>query len=589
MNDHIQLGNAVVKYLGCRTGATLWLMLAGVAGGTLLGGAYLLLGPNWFGAGRYQTHPIPLGPAMPAPDNSLVKQQHLPTAEGQAALAHWSQRPLPDWSTHDKVTAPRVALAKLASNRDIEATNQYLRAAKPRRGVGSTWALHYGDHDFTLTTLTTILYMFGEQPDRLYPETRDHLLDALLTEEGAEPLVTVPRTHGLILDTENHHLMTEGSRYLKNQWLARHGTTAQREDPRYDNSANGLEAWLVAYLEEMRDEGVYEFNSRPYMSYTMQALLNLEVWPESPRIRKLARYLLDIMNLQYALGSHGLRNNPPFRRRYENSGNTTLNQDPHTAHMRVWSGPRYEPGAPLPDLGPRSTCVLVAELLPYRPPAQVLEWTRAKAKEYFVRYGRGASACPELYSGGPDYLLSAGGANRGFRSHIVARPITLLLNDGETDVTRCLHLTGQGHWRRWNNTGVYHRFACANGAAHIPEHMVAAASEDGWRVFQAPDVSRLLIVVYCVDDFSLIALFPESDQTPEALLASVRAQNGDNSALRRRFVWPRGHALTYDVDAPKGVWVMKSDDEQPLDRDYDSWPQLSGEAPSISFSREFRQ
>jgi hypothetical protein len=48
------------------------------------------------------------------------------------------------------------------------------------------------------------------------------LSQAISTSQRREPLVMVPRTLGLARDTENHLLMTEGSRYLKNRWLALH-------------------------------------------------------------------------------------------------------------------------------------------------------------------------------------------------------------------------------------------------------------------------------------------------------------------------------------------------------------------------------
>lgn len=570
----------------CRAGFGQLLIMLAVTAGTLLGALWLVVEPDWFGAGRYRSHVIPLGEAMPAPDTDgaggLTAQ---PSAAGQAALVHLSERSLPDWQTRGKVTAPRIVLARLVRNHEIEETNRYLLDARPWSGAGSTWTLHDGDYDFTLVTLTTILYMFGDQPDRLYPETRRHLLDILLTEEGGTPLIAAPNTLGLILDTENHHLMTEGSRYLKNQWLALHGTEEQRANPRYDNRANGLEDWLLSYLEEMISEGVYEFNSRPYLGYTLQALLNLEAYPKSARMRKSARYLLDIINLQYALGSLGLRSNPPFRRQYRHDRIQTLNHDPHTAFMHIWTGAPYDADAPLPPAGHRVEFRLLAELLPYRPPKDVVAWTLTKAHEYFVRYGRGASACPEIYSGGPDYLLSAGGANRGFRSHIVARPITLLLNDGETDMSRCLYLSGAGAWRNWNSTGVFRRFACANGPAHIPGQMTPEIEDSGWLIFTRPEARQLLTAVYSTADFSLIALFPDDDRTPAVLLDALLEKNPEADTLRSRFVWPDGQTLAYDVDARKGTWVMKSANGRALDRNYDAWPQLAGDVPDISFTR----
>lgn len=531
--------------------------------------------------------PLPLGKGLP-PMDSVSPDPWMPannSVRGGKAVGDWSEQPLPDWQTKGKVTAPRVVLAKLASNRDIEATNRYLRESTPWSGAGSNWLLFKGDYDFTLTTLTTILYLFGNDPDRLYPETLRHLLEVLLTEEGDTPLVTAPLTFGLVLDTENHHLMTEGSRYLKNQWLRNYGDAEQRGNPLYDNEANGMAAWISAYLDLMIHEGVYEFNSNPYAGYTLQALLNLEAFPESPVIRRKARYLLDIMNLQYALGSLDLRRNPPFRRRYEKTDETELNDDPHSAYMRAWLQLSQERVPPEWEMNRYSGHVLLAELLPYRLPKDIAAWTVRKEVPYFVRFGRGPSGCPEIYSGGPGYLLSAGGANRGFRSHIVARPVTLLLSDGSTEIQDCFHIRGKGPWFSWNTTGVYSRFACANGSVHVPATMQPVAEGYGWRIYRAVRPKDFLIAVYEDKRVGILSLFPECAQTPESLLEAILAVNGDSESLRTRFIHPDGTVLEYEPDAPKGTWVMETADGQALERAYDAWPQFIGDLAPIHFSR----
>jgi len=557
--------------------------IAGASAGAVLPHAPL----NWLGAGRHDTQPIPLGTGMPAmagASEQACAWMPMKSSPGEATHA-WSERELADWKTQGKVTAPRILMAKLAAGQDVEAVNQYLQEAAPWSGVGSKWLLFKGDYDFTLVSLTTILYLFGNTPNLLYPETVRHLLDVLLTEEGDTPLVTVPFTFGLVLDTENHHLMTEGSRYLKNQWLHLYGTEAQRADPAYDNSANGLGDWLSEYLDLMIHEGVYEFNSDPYVGYTLQALLNLDAFPESPVLRRKARYLLDIMNLQYALGSLGLRSNPPFRRRYEKAESTELNDDPHAAYMHTWlrQSPQEVPAEW--NYGRYSGHALLAELLPYRLPDDVAAWTLRKGTEYYVRFGRGPSACPELYSGGPGYLLSAGGANRGFRSHIVARPITLFLPDGATKIQDCIHIRGRGHWVSWNNTGVYNRFACANGPVHVPAHMKAAAVDGDWRIFAPEAPSRLLIAVYDDSQVGLIALFPETTRDPQALLAAIMETNPDPALLQNRFANPDGTVLEYEPDAPKGTWVLRSVNGREPERVYDTWPQFEGMIASLSFAR----
>lgn len=538
------------------------------------------------GAGRLWTKPLEPGllpPMSAAPPSAPAGSPS--TAAGLAWLEQWAAQDLPDWQKSAKVTAPRVCLAKLALDRDVREVNAYLQAQVPNNESGSTWQLgplgRVGDYDFTEATLTTLLYLFGEDPERLYPETVEHVVNVLLIEEGGKPRVKVPGSFGLVPDTENHHLMTEGSRYLKNQWLFTHGTP----EPRYNNQTNGLERWLADYLQEMIDEGVYEFNSRPYLGFTVQALLNLEAFPQSGEITTRARYLLDIINYQYALGSLDLRRFPPFRRQMRHAGDTALNSDEHTEVMRVWTSPPAGAEFDFTSLAGNGSQAIIAELCPYRPPDDVLSWILEKRSDYFVLFGRGPRATPELYSGGPGYLLSAGGVHRGKRSLIVARPISLMLSDGATDLSGCFHIRGAGAWQDWNNTGVHRHFACGNGPVHIPEDYVPEARAGRWAVFKPEAVPNLSIAVYSDDAFGLLALFPGETLFPQSLLEELQAVNSDPEALHREFRWPDGRFVGYDTNAPKGVWVIENVDGAPVDRACDAWPHVSGAPPLISFDR----
>lgn len=538
------------------------------------------------GAGRLWTVPLDPGllpPMSETPPSGPARKTS--TAAGQAWLEEWAAKELPDWQKTAKVTAPRVCLARLALGRDVPEVNAYLRAQVPNNESGSTWQLgplgRVGDYDFTEVTLTTLLYLFGEDPERLYPETVEHVVNVLLIEEGGTPRVKVPGSYGLVPDTENHHLMTEGSRYLKNQWLFTHGTP----QPEYNNQTNGLERWLAEYLQEMIDEGVYEFNSVPYLGYTVQALLNLEAFPQSREITNRARYLLDTINYQYALGSLDLRRFAPFRRQMRHAGDTALNGDDHTEVMRVWTSPPASAEFAPDSLTGHGSQAIIAELCPYRPPDDVLAWTIDKRSDYFVQFGRGPKASPELYSGGPGYLLSAGGVHRGARSMIVARPITLMLSDGATDLSECFHIRGTGAWQDWNHTGVYRHFACGNGLVQVPEGYVPEVHADGWAVFKPEAVPDLSVAVYSDETFGLLALFPGETLFPRSLLEELQNANPEPNTLRREFHWPDGRFIGYDTNAPKGVWVIESVDGAPVDRAYDAWPHVSGAPPLMSFDR----
>jgi hypothetical protein len=188
--------------------------------------------------------------------------------------------------------------------------------------------------------------------------------------------------------------------------------------------------------------------------------------------------------------------------------------------------------------------------------------------------GPGLRSSPELYSGGPGYLLSAGGVHRGKRSLIVARPITLLLDDGARDLTAVLHLAGPGaDFTAWNNTGVHRDFAVAAGPVHMPAGWAPKARDAGWAVYH-PVATAPQIAVYSTPALGLVVLVHEG--TPAQILAALTAANPDPDALARRFRWPNGPELAYDVHAPKHRWVMTSVDGARLDRAFDRWPLLAG-------------
>lgn len=256
---------------------------------------------------------------------------------------------------------PRIVLGKLTVGKDVDDVNTYLRAATPWAGIGSTWGLRpNGDYDFSLPPLTAILYLFGDRPDLLYPETPDHLLGVLLNQEGEGFRVTVPGSLHLVQETENHILMTEGSRYLKNQWLREHGSA----EPHYDNRLNGLESRLVSSIGELELAGPYEFNSNPYAEYALMDLTN----------------------------------------------------HPHNAMMRVWA----DLGADRVEIPVENNThqALYAAFMPYRLTAEHLAVPLPVNRRYYVRIGRGPEASPEIYSAGNGYLHSAGGTGRAGRQAV---------------------------------------------------------------------------------------------------------------------------------------------------------------------------
>jgi hypothetical protein len=568
------------KQRGCL--AKLGFVFVVIAVGLWPGWRLIKLGAHHAAAARGVVESIPPGVLCPARDNGPAPALLAPgkTSRGQAAIQNDATRNISVKEGHKSVIAPRVAISKLYLGQDIEDVNQSIRSTKPWKGSGSTWVLRpSGNYDFTEVDLVALLYLFRDQLDKLYPDTAKHIVDTLLVENGSTPRPMVPGSLGLVLETENHVLMTEGARYLKNQWYFERGAPDQLGNPIYDNDRNGLGAWLLNYLRGIQDAGFYEFNSIPYLSYAMRAVLNLEAFPSNDEITATARYILDKANFQYALGSLDLRRCAPFRRQPERAGLTDLQADEHTPLMQVWTCGPADPLPPEPRFRVREE--ILAETMPYRLPAAVRQWTLEKPEIYFVRFGHGRNGSPELYSGGPNYLISAGGVNRGWRSLIAARPISLLLRDGARDLRDCFHLTGQGHWTKWNNTGVCNRFACSNGALNVPKNKQADASAGHWAVYNE---SGVMIAVYGAGPV-LLAVFPDWKNSPDELLQAISQANPSEPDLAHTFHWPSGGTVEYDVNAPKGTWVIAFIDGKPVDRRYDSWPQMDGDAPKITFVR----
>jgi hypothetical protein len=480
----------------------------------------------------------------------------------------WADRSVPDSILEGKGNAPRILLAKLMAKQDIPHVNSTIMKLKAWGISGSSWRFNKkGDYDFTITVLTTILWFYGDQPELLYPETKNYLLNVLLTEKGNRSRYTAPRSLGLVKETENHLLMTEGSRYLKNRWIMQHGN----KNSYYNNVENGMETRLIDLLKEMNSAGLYEFNSLPYTGYTITALLNLEAFASS-EVRIEARNVLDYLNWCYALGSYQYKHFPPMRRRYEKASFSELTTDYHSVFMKTWLS--YYPKEKYSSMTFTATeHSLIGACMPYRPADSVPKLIFDKGNGYFLKLGHGPDACPEIYSAGKKFLLSAGGVNRGKRSLIIVRPITLFLNDTAEDLSGSIQLSGNGtDFMKWNNTGVYKNFACAAGPVFVPDNFIPVTKKDNWSIFSLND--SVTAAVYSTESLGLLALFDGS--CPDSLLNEILKVNPNQEELSQSFKFPDGPKISYDVKAPRNKWVIISENDILLDRDFDHWPLIEG-------------
>lgn len=506
-----------------------------------------------------------------AAGNVEIPNERKLTWENQSVFADsiykiMADKPITEKMLIKKGSTIRILLARLMLKQNIAEVNTILRKLPMWGNCGSSWALNpKGDYDFPLAILTTILWKFGDRPDIIYPETKSYLLDTLLSESGGKFSYVAPKTLGLVMETENHILMTEGSRYLKNRWIRVHGNS----DPYYNNLQNGMEEKLLSFLKEMKRNGLYEFNSIPYAGYTITALLNLEAFA-SESVRAEARNVLDYLNWSYALNSYNLNHYPPMRRQYAKAGIKELTADYHSAYMKSWlSFSAVQDYNKNIRMGQEHA--LMGACMPYRPADKVVEILFNKNNGYFIRQGHGPDASPEISSAGKNFLLSAGGVNRGKSSLIVARPICLFPNDNSDHLSEIIHLAGPGSdFMEWNNTGVYKNFACAAGPVSIPSGMVPLAQEGKWSVYSI--ANNVSVVTYSSEKLGIIAIFEDIESIP--IFRNVLEKNQNSKELNNFFKFPNGRVLGYDVLSEKNLWVMISEDGQALNREFDSWPML---------------
>ena len=139
-----------------------------------------------------------------------------------------------------------------------------------------------------------------------------------------------------------------------------------------------------------------------------------------------------------------------------------------------------------------------------------------------------------------------------------------MLDDGAIDLKDCLYINGKGKWQKWNNTGVYHRFAVGRSAVHVPSQYQAVDSLENWKLFQPNE--QVTVVTYSEEDFGLIYL-----PTENVTLKQLAEQNPEPA----KGVFQNGSTkIAFDTKAPKGKWVIKEVNGKPVDRRTDDWKRV---------------
>ena len=356
-----------------------------------------------------------------------------------------------------------------------------------------------GDWDVVMKGLTVILYRHGH---KLRQQVYSHVLHNLMGKWMGrhDPRIAIPS--GLpCLETENHVLMIETSRYLTNQLLYLEGWKRGEHLADFDNQENGLATWLLELFKTYLQHDFWEFNSKPYQRYTIAALQNIFDFAWDEPVKLAARMVMDYISAKTAVSSNGLRRAVPFRRQRKHADKTHLFGSPvdaHTSRMLMLSGLLkhllpitikiellgIEEKSYHADDGSGDQ-LLLAAISAYRVPEFILDLLMNKQHyTYYQRFFHGdrnrihgidlkgfvIRGGIEIYASNGDFLLSSGGAwfpsgNLDFdelldyRDCANAIPTTLMPKHGP-DRSDFIQIVGEQDFKDQINTGVLPGFAC---------------------------------------------------------------------------------------------------------------------------------
>lgn len=481
--------------------------------------------------------PVPAAHTI-AQSKQLLDQRRL------LAIQSWANKPMEDWtgwkydknkgrkdpSGTAKGTLANRAMSKLALGVDTERVNQVLLSGKPYSGVGThfaikqaPWIARNGDYDFALRGLTALTYTFWDSP-HLKPETKMHLATTILNQEGNDHLKE-KWLLGFIPETENHLLMTETSRYLKNQLVHNNGiqySTFKLPAHKYDNSRNGFNEWMVDHLSQFVRHDFDEYNSKPYQGYTVKAIQNMYEFADDPNVKKSAQIVLDYLSARFATQSNELRRVVPFRRRQEYSQRPNMiSTDSESARYALLAG-NYHNAKAVQD-GTQATYfrgnnMLIPSVMSYRVPDAILDLMIEKGNNPYFMTVRHENT--EIFYSEKNFMISAGGhyhkwSNLPFskQENGIPMPTVVMLKNGGPDINNMLRFLGRGDNDRINNTGVYENFAFGIRPV-LPENMESELRAKG-RLIQQGNWT------FMEHDDVFVALNRQSKSSPRNYAPSV--------------------------------------------------------------------
>jgi hypothetical protein len=257
-------------------------------------------------------------------------------------------------------------------------------------------------------------------------------------------------THS-VPETENHLLMINTSKYLKNQIIINEVPDSDGTN-RYRKDQAAVKDWLMVKMQSVLKDDLIEYNSRPYNRYTTMAIQNIADFAEDDDLKMGAHIVLDYLHAKFVVGSQQGRRFLPFRRKRKVMADSIDVDAPINGLFDLISGGDHQIGLNLYYAGQldqmRDDFVsfgvggqdIFAVTSDYRPEDFVLDLAFDKSTPIFQRIHH---TSVEIYSSGKGFLISAGGMTSDYAYTVygfggdddkgVAMPTTLFLPKSAVD------------------------------------------------------------------------------------------------------------------------------------------------------------
>jgi hypothetical protein len=255
---------------------------------------------------------------------------------------------------------------------------------------------------------------------------------------AAAALVTTVFVSPGIEETENHLLMMNTSKYLKNKLMLVELNNSGDKDgfKKVKEQNDEVREWLLERFQDIAEDDFVEYNSRPYGGWSMTGLLNIHDFPcevttfpivmsypaagtgvcddDDRTLVTAVDAVLDMHSAKAALGSLEALRIVPFRRLatsnspYMSTDSLTVvgaGADTMIGALQFWTGvTEHAPGnhANQAALGTMAWHATSG----YRPPEMILDIALDKSTPYEQTITHGGY---ERYVSGPGWLITAGG------------------------------------------------------------------------------------------------------------------------------------------------------------------------------------